>query len=65
MLANVDDWPISKNERSENLRDAAYVIPPRASESETKSDSDSEGHLPMATLVKKNRQERETSSDED
>ena len=64
MLANIDDWRISKDENGRKLRDAAYVVPPSASESETESDSDSEENLPLAKLVKKYRRERESSSDE-
>ena len=33
-LANIDDWQISKDETSRRLRDATYVIPPAASDSE-------------------------------
>lgn len=65
MLANVDDWQIAKDENSRKLRDAAYVIPPQASESETESDSDSESNVPLAKLAKKYRQERKNSEDED
>ena len=65
MLANVDDWQISKSENNRKLRDAAYVIPPQPSESETENESDSEDNVPLARLAKKYRQERETSEDED
>ena len=61
MLANVDDWQISKSENNRKLRDAAYVIPPQPSESETANESDSEDNVPLAKLAKK----RETSEDED
>ena len=64
MLAYIDDWKISKDENSRKLRDAAYVVPPSASESETEYDSDSEENLPLAKLAKKYRQEREFSSNE-
>lgn len=40
MLANVDEWKISKDEKSRRLRDAAYVVSPRASDFESASDSD-------------------------
>ena len=65
MLANVNHWQISNDENSRKLRNAAYVIPHQASETETDSDSDSEEQVPLAKLVKKYRQERETASDED
>ena len=65
MLANVDDWKISKDENSRRLRHAAYVIPPQASETETESDSDSESNIPLSKLADRYRQERETSEDED
>ena len=64
-LANVDEWQISKNEESRHLRDAAYAIPPQASDSEPVSDSESEENVPLAKLAKKCRQERESSEDED
>ena len=64
-LANVDEWQISKNEESRRLRDAAYAIPPQASDSEPVSDSESEENVPLAKLAKKYRQERESSEDED
>ena len=63
--ANVDNWQISKNAKSKRLRDAAYVIPPKASESESESDSDPDDNIPLARMIKKHRQERETSEDED
>ena len=47
------------------MRDAAYVIPPKASESESESDSDPDHNTPLARMIKKHRQERETSEDED
>ena len=64
-LANTDDWQISKDETSRRLRDAAYVIPPAASDSDSSSDSDSELNLPLAKLAKRYRHERETSEDEE
>ncbi|MCG7879415.1 MAG: RNase H-like domain-containing protein, partial [Candidatus Thiodiazotropha endolucinida] len=48
MKANVHDWNLSKNDKCRKLRDAAYVIPPQASESETESDSDPEEQIPLA-----------------
>ena len=63
MLANIDDWQVVK-EKNRRLRDAAYVIPPSASESETESDADSVEIVPLAKLVKKYRQERESSGNE-
>ena len=65
MLANVDDWQISKTENNRKLREAAYVIPPQPSESETENEPDSEDNVPLTKLAKKYRQERETSEDED
>lgn len=64
-MANVVDWTVSKNENCRKLRDVAYVIPPQANESETESDFDSSGQVPLARLVKKYRQEGETPIDED
>ena len=60
MLANIDDWQVVK-EKNRKLRDAAYVIPPSASESETESDSDSdsEENVPLAKLIKKKIGKRE------
>ena len=63
--ANVDTWQISKDDKGKRLRDAAYVIPPKASESESESDSDPDNNIPLARMIKKHRQERETSEDED
>ena len=65
MLANVDDWKISKEKNSRKLRDAAHVIPHQASESGIDSDSDPEDRVPLAKVFKRHRQERETSSDEE
>ena len=65
MLANVDDWEIFKDKNSRKLRDAAYVIPLQASETETDSASDPEDRVPLVKFVKRHRQERETSSDEE
>ena len=64
-LAKIDDWQISKDENQKRLRDAAYVLPPQALDSETDSDSDPEMNIPLSKLAKKYRQERETSEDED
>ena len=63
--ANVDTWRISKDANGKRLRDAAYVIPPKASESESESDSDPDDNIPLARMIKKHRQEIETSEDED
>ena len=63
--ANVDNWQISKDANGKRLRDADYVIPPEASEPESESDSDLENNIPLARIIKKHRQERETSKDED
>ena len=63
--ANVDNWRISKDANGKRLRDADCVIPPEASESESESDSDLEDNVPLARMIKKHRQERETSEDED
>ena len=63
--ANVDTWQISKDANGKRLRDAAYVIPPKASESESESDSDPDDNIPLAKMIKIHRQERETSEDED
>ena len=64
-LAKIDDWQISKDENQKRFRDAAYVLPPQAPDSETESDSDPEMNIPSSKLAKKYRQERETSEDED
>ena len=64
-LAKIDDWQISKDENQKRLRDAAYVLPPRAPDSETEYDTDPEMNIPLSKLAKKYRQERETSEDED
>ena len=65
-LANIDDWQISKDANNRLLRDAAYVISPQPSDSETESDSDPEKkNVPLSKLAKKYRQERETSEDEE
>ena len=64
-LANIDDWQVPKTQDNRQLRDAAYVVPPQASDSELSSDSDSEMDVPLAKLAKKYRHERETSEDED
>ena len=64
-LANVDDWQISNDENNRKIRDAAYVIPPQASDSEIDSDSDPEMNIPLDKLAQRYRHERETSEDED
>ena len=64
-LANIADWQISKDETCRRLRDAAYVIPPAHSDSDSSSDSDLESNLPLAKLAKMYRHERETSEDEE
>lgn len=64
-LAKIDDWQVSKDKGVRRLRDAAYVIPPQASDSEITSDSDSELDIPLAKLAKKYRHEREISEDEE
>ena len=63
--AYIDCWQISKDANGRRLRDAAHVIPPKASESESESDSDPEDNIPLARMIKKHRQERETSENED
>ena len=55
----------SKDANNRRLRDAAYVIPPQPSDSETESDSDPEENVPLSKLAKKYKQERETSEDEE
>ena len=62
-LANIDDWQISKDANNRRLRDAAYVISPQPSDSETESDSDPEENVPLSKLAKKYRQERGSSED--
>ena len=64
-LAHVDEWQIASDEQSRRLRDAAYVIPPQASESGSDTDSESDENIPLAKLAKRCRHERESSSDED
>ena len=58
----MNNWHIhvSKDVNNTRLRDASYVIPPKAPESE--SDSDPEDNIPLAIIIKKNK--RETSEDE-
>ena len=65
MLAHVDVWQIAKDKQRRRLRDAAYVIPPQASDSESDTDSESAENIPLAKLAKKCRHERETSSKEE
>lgn len=66
-LANIEDWEIPKDQNDRQLRDAAYVIPPQASESSSSSDSDSdpEMNIPLAKLARKYRHERDNSDSED
>ena len=45
-LANIDDWH-SKDANNRRLRDAAYLIPPQPSDSETEFDSDPEENVPL------------------
>ena len=52
-LANVDDWQISNDENNRKMRDAAYVIPPQASDSKIDSDSDQEMNIPLDKLAKR------------
>ena len=63
-LAHVDEWQIANNEQRMSLRDAAYVIPPQASDSKSDTDSKSDENIPLAKLAKKCRHERETSEEE-
>ena len=64
-LAHVDELQIANDEESRRLREATYVIPPHASESESDTASESDENIPLAKLAKKCRHERERSSDED
>ena len=61
-LANIEDWETSKY-TGRRLRDAAYVIPPEASDSS--SESDPEVNVPLNKLAQKYRHEREDSDSED
>ena len=61
-LANIEDWETSKY-TGRRLRDAAYVIPPEASDSS--SESDPEVNVPLNKLAQKYRHEKEDSDSED
>ncbi|MCG8075689.1 MAG: hypothetical protein JAY75_05545, partial [Candidatus Thiodiazotropha taylori] len=61
-LANIADWNTAKS-TGQRLRDAAYVVPPEVSDSN--SDSDPEMNVPLNKLAKKYRHEREDSDSED
>ena len=63
--ANIEDWEITEDSNNRRLRDAAYVIPPQASESSSDSESDPDMNVPLAELSKRYRHEREDSDSED
>lgn len=63
-VPHVVEWENSKDEEIRRLGDAAYVIPPKASDSEPASDSESEENVPLAKLAKRYRQETESSEDD-
>ena len=63
--ANIEDWEITEDSNNRRLRDAAYVIPPQASESSSDSESDPDMNVPLAELSKRYRHGREDSDSED
>ena len=64
-LANIEDWELKETNDNRRLRDAAYVIPPQASESSSDSESDPDMNVPLSKLSKRYRHEREDSDSED
>ena len=64
-LANIEDWELKETKDNRRLRDAAYVIPPQASESSSDSESDPDMNVPLNKLSKRYRHEREDSDSED
>ena len=63
-LAPVDEWEIPKDKLGRNLRKTNYVVPPEASES-SNSEPESSHTTPIQKIVKRKRQERDTSDEED
>ena len=64
-LANIEDWELKETKDNRRLRDAAYAIPPQASESSSDSESDPDMNVPLNKLPKRYRHEREDSDSED
>ena len=64
-LANIEDWELKETKDNRRLRDAAFVIPPQASESSSDSESDPDMNVPLNKLSKRYRHEREDSDSED
>lgn len=61
--ANVDEWEIPKTAAIKNIRKSKFVIPPETSESELSSEGNEMSFKDR--LIRKHRNERETSSEED
>ena len=49
-LAIIEDWELKETQDNGRLRDAAYVIPPQASESSSYSESDPDMNVPLNKL---------------
>ena len=64
-LANIEDWELKETKDNRRLCNAAYVIPPQASESSSDSESDPDMNVPLNKLLKRYRHEREDSESED
>ena len=63
-LAPVDEWEIPKDKLGRNLRKTNYVVPPEASESNN-SEQETSHMTPIQKIVKRKRQERDSSEEED
>ena len=56
------DWEISQDAKEKALRKPAYVVPPNT---ESDSESNSEGEAPLPKIIKKYRRERDNSSSDE
>ena len=63
-LADIEEWDIPKDKLGRNLRRAAYVVPPNDPHSNSSDESEME-QQPTQKMIKRRRQERDASTDED
>ena len=64
-MVNVDEWDIPKYNTNKPIRKANYVIHRDISDSDSISSETSEDDIPLNTIAKRYRKERDTSSDEE
>ena len=63
-LANIEEWEIPKGNSGRNLRQTAYVVPPNDPDSNSSDESEMK-EQPTQKIIKRRRQERDASTDED